>query len=143
MKLILSNHLSTEELGILDGCQIHNPIGTAQEALHAIKTKKFSSLFLKKYLSEAFNKVSWLYMWLILIHLRLHTHLISWTEECYSMVAFVVLINGLVSSFFTPLNLRSGNFRGWRWAKVGSKPLDIRIHSEFWISSSTPASSSR
>ena len=62
MKAILLEQISDEQFGFLEGRQIHEAIGVAQEGLHSLKTKRLKGVVLKNYLSKAYEKVSWLYL---------------------------------------------------------------------------------
>jgi hypothetical protein len=45
-----------EQFGFLEGRQIHEAIGVAQEALHNIKTRKLKSAILKIDISKAYDR---------------------------------------------------------------------------------------
>jgi hypothetical protein len=66
IKPILSRFLSQEQLGFLKGRQIIDAIGTAQECLHSIKSKKSKALILKLDLKKAFDCIDWDFIRLIL-----------------------------------------------------------------------------
>lgn len=72
LKYILSEHISKEQFGFLEGRQIHEVIGVAREGLHSIKTKHLRGDVLKIDLSKAFDRVNWLYIRLLLTHLGFH-----------------------------------------------------------------------
>jgi len=69
LKVILSKHILGEQFGFLEGRQIHEDIGVAQEGLHTIKTKRIREVVIKLELSKAFDRVNWLYIRMLLIHL--------------------------------------------------------------------------
>jgi hypothetical protein len=54
-KSVLSSVVSKEQNRFLEGRQIHDVIGVAQEGLHSIKVKKIPSMVLKIDLSKAYN----------------------------------------------------------------------------------------
>jgi hypothetical protein len=98
-----------EQFGFLEGRQIHEAIGVAQEALHNIKTRKLKSVVLKIDLSKAYDRVSWLYIRLLLTHLGFTVPFIRWIMCCLSTVTFSVLINGSATDFFrSERGLRQG-----------------------------------
>jgi len=101
-KKILSKNISEQQFGFLEGRQIHEAIGIAQEGLHSMKTKKLKGEFLKIYLSKAYDRVCWFYIWLLLTHLGFEVPLITWILRCLTSTSFAFLINGLTSPFFTP-----------------------------------------
>jgi hypothetical protein len=55
---------------------------------------------LKIDLSKAYDKVSWLYIGLLLTQLGFKVPFINWVMSCISTVSFVVLINGETLGFF-------------------------------------------
>lgn len=69
LKPILSDHISQEQFAFLHHRHIEEAIGSAQEVLHSVKLKKLKGMTLKIDLSKAFDKVSWLYIRMILTHL--------------------------------------------------------------------------
>eukprot|EP00253_Pinus_taeda_P002838 PITA_02838 len=106
---ILSRNISMEQFGFLDGRQIHEAIGVAQEVIHSVKQKKKKGAVLKIDLSKAYDRINWLYLRLLLTHLGFNYSFISWIMGCISNVSFVVLINGAASPFFkSQRGLRQG-----------------------------------
>jgi hypothetical protein len=65
----LSNFISPEQFGFLKGHLIHEAIGSSQEGLHTIKTQKRVVSVLKIDLSKAYDRVSWLYLQLLLLQI--------------------------------------------------------------------------
>jgi hypothetical protein len=101
LKPLLSSSISKEQFGFLEGRQIHEAIGVAQEGLHSLRTTKAKGTILKIDLSKAFDRVSWSYIRLLLTHLGFEVPFIKWIMVCISSVSFAVLINGAASPFFT------------------------------------------
>lgn len=66
---ILSTHISQDQFAFLQHRHIQDAIGIAQEALHSIKLENLMGISLKIDLSKAFDKVTWLYLKMILTHL--------------------------------------------------------------------------
>jgi hypothetical protein len=89
-----------EHFGFLQGRQIHEAIGVAQEDLHSLKGKNLFGAVLKLVLSKAYNRVSWLYVKMMLIHLGFDIGFVRWVMGCISTTSFPVLINGATSPFF-------------------------------------------
>ena len=58
LKPFLESHISIEQFGFFKNCQIVEPIGIVQEALHSIKTKNSCALILKLDLVKAFDWVN-------------------------------------------------------------------------------------
>lgn len=100
IKRVLSKNISLEQFDFLQGKQIHEAIGVAQEALHSLKEKNLSGAILKLDLSKAYDRVSGLYVKMLLIHLGFDIGFIRWIMGCVSSATFVVLINGAASPFF-------------------------------------------
>eukprot|EP00253_Pinus_taeda_P035172 PITA_35172 len=106
---ILSRHISPHQFAFLEHRQIHEAMGAAQEALHSIWTKHLKAIILKIDLAKAFDRVSWLYLKMILIHLGFPQNFISWIMACITTPTFSVLINGSASQFFhSERRLRQG-----------------------------------
>ena len=80
--------------------QIHESIGTAQEALHSIKSKHLKSTILKIDLAKAFDWVNWSYLHLILIQTGFPHTFINWIMGCICHASFSILLNGTASNFF-------------------------------------------
>jgi hypothetical protein len=97
---VLSKRISQEQFGFLEGRQIHEAIGVAQETLHSIKTKKLKGAVIKIDLSKAYDRVSWVYLRLLLTHLGFENPFINWVMGCLTTASFAVLINGAASPFF-------------------------------------------
>lgn len=100
IKPILSDNISSEQFAFLQNRQIHEAIGTYQEALHSIKLNNLKGAILKIDLSKAFGRVRCLYIRMLLTHLGFPVSFIRWIMCCISTVSFSVLINGSASNFF-------------------------------------------
>eukprot|EP00253_Pinus_taeda_P008879 PITA_08879 len=106
---ILSRNISMEQFGFLDGRQIHEAIGVAQEVIHSVKMKKKKGVVLKIDLSKAYDRISWLYLRMLLTHVGFSYPFVSWIMGCITNVSFSVLVNGAASSFFnSQRGLRQG-----------------------------------
>jgi hypothetical protein len=101
LKPFLSKTISQEQFGFLEGRQIHEAIGVAQETLHSMKTRKTKGVVVKIDLSKAYDRVSWLYIRMLLTHLGFELPFINWIMSCISIVSFAVLINGASLPFFS------------------------------------------
>jgi hypothetical protein len=93
-KKILSKNISEQQFVFLEGRQIHEAIGIAQEGLHSMKTRNLKGAVLKIDLSKAYDRVSWLYIQLLLTHLGFEVPFITWIMSCLTSASFAVLING-------------------------------------------------
>lgn len=100
LKGILSRKIFAEQFRFMEGRQIHETMGVAQEGLHSIKVKYSKAMVVKVDLSKAYEGVSWLYTRLILIYLGFCPQFVSWVMNCITYVSFVILINCVVSPFF-------------------------------------------
>eukprot|EP00253_Pinus_taeda_P002165 PITA_02165 len=88
------------EFGFLNGRQIHEAIGVAQETIHSVKQMNRKGAVIKIDLSKAYDRISWTYLRMLLTHLGFKTDFINWIMGCITIVNFVVLINGAASPFF-------------------------------------------
>ena len=57
-------------------------------------------MVLKIDLSKAYDRVSWIYLWVILTKMGFEVPFITWVMSSLTIVSFSVLINGVASSFF-------------------------------------------
>eukprot|EP00253_Pinus_taeda_P019465 PITA_19465 len=100
IKPILSRHISPEQFGFLDGRQIHEAIGVAQEVLHSIKLKNKKGAVIKIDLSKAYDKINWTYIRMLLTHLGFKVDFIRRIMGCITDVSYAILINGVATPFF-------------------------------------------
>lgn len=109
LKPILSNIISLEQFGFLKGKLIHEAIRSAQVGSNSIKTHKRLVSVIKIDLSKAYDRVSWLYLHLLLLHIGFNLSFVKWIRSCVTIVLFVVLINSVESPFFKSAHgLRQG-----------------------------------
>lgn len=109
LKVIVSKHIFREQFGFLEGKQIHETIGVAQEGLNSIKLKKLKAVVVKIDLSKAFDWVNWLYIRMILIHMGFRLVFVNWLMACLSSVSFSILLNGSTTTFLqTERGIRQG-----------------------------------
>ena len=109
LRPILSQHIAPQQFAFLDSRQIHETIGSAQEAIHSIWTRHLKGIILKIDLSKAFDRVSWLYIKMLLTHLGFPHNYITWIMACITTPTSSVLINGSASHLFhSKRGLRQG-----------------------------------
>ena len=58
LKPILSRCISNEQFGFLDGRQIHEAIGVAQETIHSVKQMKRKGAVVKIDLSKSYDRIN-------------------------------------------------------------------------------------
>jgi hypothetical protein len=51
-------------------------------------------------LSKAFDRVNWLYIRMLLIHLGFGLYFVNWIMACLNSVSFSILLNGSATYFF-------------------------------------------
>lgn len=100
LKPVLSCHISPEQFSFFHNKKIHEAIGSTQEALHSMKTKRLKRAIVKIDLAKAFDWVSWLYIKMVLTHLGFPLPFIDWIMCCITSTSFSVLISGSTSHFF-------------------------------------------
>jgi hypothetical protein len=109
IKSSLSTGISKEQFGFLEGRQITDAIGVAQEALHSIKIKNNKALVLKLDMMKAYDRVDWGFLRLVLLQIGMSLEATDWIMGCVNSANFSVLINGSPSSFFkSTRGLRQG-----------------------------------
>jgi hypothetical protein len=96
----MSRSLSEEQLGFLKGRQILDAIGTAQECLHSIKSKKLQAIILKLDLKKAYDCTNWDYLRLILLQSGFGIPTTNWIMACVSSTNYAILINGEAHKLF-------------------------------------------
>jgi hypothetical protein len=108
LKPILSNTISKEQFGFLQGRQIHEATDVSKEGIHGLKTSKSQGSILKIDLSKPFDRVNWSYIRL-LTHMGFEFPFIKWIIVCLTSFSFAILINGVASPFFhSECSLRQG-----------------------------------
>ena len=100
LRPILSLHIAPQQFTFLEHHQIHEAIGSAQEAMHSIWTTHLKAIARKIELAKAFDRVSCLYIKMLLIHLGFPHNFITWIMACITTPTFSVLINGSATHFF-------------------------------------------
>jgi hypothetical protein len=100
IKAILSENISRKQFGFLEGRQIHEAIGVVQEVMHSLKSHNSKGEIIKIDLSKSYDRVNWIYIWMLLTHLGFEVPFINWVMCCITTIYFVVLINGSTSSLF-------------------------------------------
>lgn len=94
---ILSRHIAPQQFYFLEHQQIHEAIGSVQEAIHSICTRHQKAIILKIDLEKAFNRVSWLYIKMLLIHMGFPHNFITWIMTCITTPTFHILTSGYAS----------------------------------------------
>jgi hypothetical protein len=61
-----------------------------------------NAVTLKVDLSKSFDRVSWLYIILLLIHVGFNNSFVSWIMSCINTSSLSILVNRLTSPFFKP-----------------------------------------
>ena len=89
-----------EQFGFLENRQTVGAIRVSREVLHMVKTKNLESLILKLDLVKAYDKVDWVYLRLVLLHIGLPYQLTEWIMPYVSYASFTVLVNGFTSPLF-------------------------------------------
>ena len=109
LKLFLSRNIFVEKFGFLDGRQIHEAVGVAQETLHSLKIRGKKGAIVKIDLSKAYDRISWMYLRLLLTHHGFRFDFVRWVMGCITSSSIAILINGAGSMFFNPeRGLRQG-----------------------------------
>lgn len=71
-----------------------------QEGIHSIKVRKLSVVLLKMDLIKAYDRIDWVFLRLILLHVGLDAKLVTWIMARVSNFYFAILVNGAPTSFF-------------------------------------------
>jgi hypothetical protein len=100
VRIIFSERISGEQFGFLGGRQIDEAIGVSQEGLQNMKTRKLKGAMLKIDLSKVYDRVSWIFIRLLLTHLGFVVPFIKWVMNYLTTVSFAMLINGLAPPFY-------------------------------------------
>jgi len=109
IKASLSIGISKEQLGFLEGRQITDATGVAQEYLHSIKVKNSKFVVLNMDMLKAYDRMDWGFLRLALLQVGLSLEAKDWIMECVWTTNFVVLINCSPSRFFNSAKgLRQG-----------------------------------
>lgn len=102
-KPILSNSITFEKSRILKDRHVHEAVGASQESIHSIKTSDQATFVLKINLSKTFDKISWTFIQLLLLHVGFSYQATKWIMSHVTTPQFVILINGAITKVFFPL----------------------------------------
>jgi hypothetical protein len=83
IKPSLSKFISTKQFDFLEGRHIHEAIRTTQEGPYSIKLSKDYAVVLKLDLSKAYDRVSWIYLRLLLMHIGFSYPIVEWITTCH------------------------------------------------------------
>lgn len=100
LKPFLASSITGEQFGFLLGRQILDVVRITQEGIHSIRTRKLSSVLLKIDLIKAYDRVDWVFLRLLLIHVGMESELVNWIVACVNCVHISILINGLPTKLF-------------------------------------------
>ena len=104
-------------------------VSLAQEAMHFIQKDKQSAFSLKVDLLEAYDRVSWTFLQLLLIKIGIPLEMVEWIMGCIKSTFFAVLINGSLSNFFRlTRGLRQGYSLSPFLFLLVAEALTISIH---------------
>lgn len=98
----MSKNILAEKFGFLDGRQIHEAVGVAQETLHSLKLRGKKGAIVKIDLSKAYDRLSWMYLRLLLTHVGFSFEFLRWVMGCITSSSIAILVNGAASTFFNP-----------------------------------------
>ena len=89
IKQVLGRYISQEQFGFLPGRQIHDAVGSIQEGLHTIHVKGLKYVLLKIDLSKSYDRVSWIYLRVILTKMGFRVSFITWVMSSLTSVSFL------------------------------------------------------
>lgn len=89
-------------MALLEGQDIQDAIGSAQEVLHLVKLGYKKAFMAKVDLSKAFDCINSLYINLILMQVGFAPLMIQWIEACFNRVVYTILINGTPANSIHP-----------------------------------------
>lgn len=106
---LIARYVSNEQFGFLKARSIYDAVGSSQEGLHTIKTGNLKVAALKLDMYNVYDKASWLFFRLILLHIGFNLKLTNWIMCCVTSLHFTVLINDSGSLYFkSSRGLRQG-----------------------------------
>jgi signal recognition particle subunit SEC65 len=112
LKLIVPNVVSPFQTGFVPGRNITENIVIAQEMLHSMtKMKSKLGFFVVKVdLSKAYDRLSWEFIYRVLLEIKIPDEMINIIMQCVTSVKSNVLWNGSRSEFFNPqCGIRQGD----------------------------------
>jgi hypothetical protein len=82
VKILLLGVTSSEKFDFLESKQIHEVVGVAEKGMHTIKTKRIPAMVVKIDFSKAYDRVSWLYLRMMIIHLGFQLPFVNRVMSC-------------------------------------------------------------
>ena len=92
--------ISGEQFGFLPRRQIHNAVGVIQKGMHSMHVKSVKAIMIKIDLSKSYDRVTWVYLRVILAKMGFAGNFIAWVMSSLSSISFSLLINGVATNFF-------------------------------------------
>jgi hypothetical protein len=92
VKNLKSVYIYNEQFSFLPSKQIHEAIGVAQEGLHSTKTKQLQAMVAKLDLSKAYDRASWLYLRMMLLHLSFSVHFVNWVMTFVDSIRWAIVL---------------------------------------------------
>jgi hypothetical protein len=81
---------------------IYEAIGCVQEGFHCIKSQKRPVSVIKIDLEKTYDRVSCLFLRLLLLQIGFDLCMVKWVMDCVTSVSFGILVNGVRYHFFNP-----------------------------------------
>lgn len=100
MKVVLNSFISNHQHVFLKDRNILDAVAMTQECLFSIISKNIDAAILKIDLKKAYDCVDWGFLRILLAKIDLRPQCINWIMACVENVKYVVIINGIPSSFF-------------------------------------------
>jgi hypothetical protein len=86
---ILLEIFTLENFGFLKDCLIHKEIGSMQEGIHSLEIYRRPISVIKLDLSKEYDRVSWLYLQLLLLKFGFDLLVVNWVTACVSFAFFL------------------------------------------------------
>jgi len=97
---MLGKVIGEEQFGFLPNMHIHDVVAVAREVLHTVKKNNLKATIMKLDLLKAYDRVSWVYLRLALLQIRINVNIVNRIMGCLQSASLAVMINGAPSQFF-------------------------------------------
>lgn len=96
--------ISAQQIGFIPPGSIHTKTGLTSEMINELSKKRYGgNIAIKVDISQAYDTLSWEYLWKVMENYKFSSTFISWAQLILSLAHISILVNGIPTDYFQPL----------------------------------------